>query len=201
MSALFSTPDRISHLRALVDHPNTGPAEKEVAERMLARMIQRQAREQQAAGQTYTYPRWYGAKYDLGRGKTIVEIAALIRADIAYALRYAKRIKADTDPAAVKVVDPIADAPAQIKITVKQRNHSSIYVIVRNIPDDWGWVDDEDPHWGTPRKAASPALKALAAELREIWVAYNHDGSDIQSDYFDVRYYGGVQTEHGTSLR
>jgi hypothetical protein len=29
--------------------------------------------------------------------------------------------------------------------------------------------------------------------LQEVWSAYNHDGSDVMTDYFDVNYYGGVE--------
>lgn len=31
--------------------------------------------------------------------------------------------------------------------------------------------------------------------LKDIHGAYNHDGSDVMTDYFDVRYYGGVDIQ------
>jgi len=37
--------------------------------------------------------------------------------------------------------------------------------------------------------------KAAKMTLERIHNAYNHDGSEIQTDYFDVRYYGHVEFE------
>ncbi|MFD8509670.1 hypothetical protein ACFV27_00790 [Streptomyces antimycoticus] len=119
-----------------------------------------------------------------------------MRADIKLALKVAK---ATAEPGAVATFDPFNAIPDGLKITVRTRHHSSIDIVVRNIPEEWGWTEGED-RWGRPRTVATPALEALAQALKTIHRAYNYDGSDISTDYFDVNYYGGVADANGRHL-
>lgn len=56
------------------------------------------------------------------------------------------------------------------------RNHENPHVYV--------------PEYHCPRYTTEAT--ALAKALTEIMGAYNHDGSDTMSDYFDVKFYGHV---------
>ncbi|MEU0237621.1 hypothetical protein ABZ234_08015 [Nocardiopsis sp. NPDC006198] len=145
------------------------------------------------------YQRTYGAKYGQTNGLSAAGIAALVRADIRLALKVAKAFPA---PGAVAVADPFATFPKGLKITVRKDTFSggrSIDIIVRNIPAEWGWTQETDP-WGDPREVPTPALSALARELKAILQAYNYDGSDRLTDYYDVNFYGHVTTECGLTL-
>ena len=167
---------------------------------MLARLLAKAStQDYEAAGVSYADRRVYGAKYDEARGRGTVEIAKLIRADIRLALKVAK---ATAGPGALVVHDPLAALPDGLKITVRTHLYSggsSIDIVVRNIPDNWAWVEVDD-YLGHPRKVASPALKALADELKAISDAFNYDGSDLMTDYFDVNFYGHVITDKGRTL-
>lgn len=193
MMTATKTAKKILLLQALIDHPRTGDEEREAGRRMLARLIARA----RTSGEKITATGWtdsrsYGAKYDMVRDIwNIAEIAKLMREDIKLVRKIG--LKA-AEPSALAVADPIADAPACIKFAVRTEKYSgggSIHIIIRNIPEDWGYEMGTD-EYGLERRVATPALKALAAELQAIHHAYNHNGSDITTDYFDVKYYGGV---------
>lgn len=190
------TQKTIQNLRALIDHPRTGENEREAARRMLKRVLARAEKQGEQVAGGYRDHRVYGEKYDKVRNLGVVEIAKFMRADIKLALKVAK---ATTEPGALATFDAFATIPESIKITVRTRHHTSIDIVVRNIPDEWGWTEETD-NWGRKRAVPAPALKALAQELKTIHRAYNYDGSDISTDYFDVNYYGGVCSEHGRRL-
>ena len=183
-------------LRTLIDHPRTGDAERDAARRMLARLMAKAA----AGGTPGTADnRRYGAKYDHDHRLSTTGIAKLIREDIKLARKVAQMAAA---PGAVAVADPIADAPAEIKFSVRTQyfsGGSSIDVHICGIPQAWGWETRED-RYGYMTDMPTAALAALAGEVKSIMDAYNHDGSDIQSDYFDVRFYGSVYNEGGRVL-
>lgn len=190
---------RIATLRDLIEKTNHD-GERSNAARALARLLDGQAKTDGGESGWNLYNRWYGDKYHLTTGKTLTEIAKMIRADIKLARDLAKKTPAV--PGDVAIIDPIGDAPAEIKFGVRTQYYSgggSIEIIVRNIPDLWGFTTVTDD-WGHKRAMPTAALKTLAKELKAVSNAYNHDGSNAQIDYFDKRFYGGVSTEDGLSL-
>lgn len=190
---------RIAHLEALINHPRTPENERAAAIAMLKR-ITAKAGDSEASEQASQYARAYGEKYNrVSEYASAAVIAKAIREDIKLAQKIAKQAGRSGD---VKVVDPIGDAPMDIKFSVRSSTYSggcSVDIILRNIPQEWGWVVGED-RWGDVREMPSPALRALADELKAVMNAYNHNGSDLMTDYFDVRFYGNVCTENGLIL-
>lgn len=193
---MTKTQKTISNLRALIDHPRTGENERAAARRMLKRVLAKAEQQGTQIEGGFRDHRVYGEKYDKARNLGVVEIAKLMRADIKLALKVAK---ATAEPGTVATFDAFAAIPEGIKITVRTRHYSSIDIVVRNIADEWGWAEETD-NWGRKRAMPTPALKALARELGIIHDAYNYDGSDISTDYFDVNYYGGICDERGRRI-
>lgn len=191
---------RIATLRAIIERKTTGDGERSNAARALARLLNGQAKTDGGESGWNLYNRWYGDKYHLTTGKTLTEIAKMIRADLALARKLAKTTPAV--PGDIAVIDPIGDAPDQITFSVRTSYYSgggSIEITVKNIPDLWGFTTVTDD-WGHERAMPTDALRALAKELKAVSNAYNHDGSEPQIDYFDRRFYGGVSTEDGLSI-
>lgn len=188
---------KITYLRNLIANPGT-EAEGATAQRMLNRLLAKAARHQGAPGGA-SDRRTYGRKYDQTKGKSLTDIAKLIRQDIKLATKAARAVH---KPGDLAVADPVATLPHGLKISVRTRYFSgggAIDIIIRHIPHAWGWVPQETVHWHKGQ-TPSPALKALAEELKDIHRAYNHDGSDIMTDYFDVRFYGNVSDDNGRTL-
>lgn len=148
---------------------------------------------------------WKGAKYEQVSRMSLTEIAALMRADYKLARKLAK--KTTPKPGEVALlgqageltsVDAIGDAPASIKVSIRTEYYSgggSIDVMIKGIPQDWGWTEDVD-RYGHPIKKATPAMAAFIAAVQEIHSAYNFDNSDAMTDYFHRNYYGHVNTEN-----
>lgn len=132
--------------------------------------------------------RTYGPKYHtLDRHASAADIAKAVRADV---------------KAATKTGD-LGDYPPQIKFSVRSDNFAggcSVDIIIRNAPDEWLWSDKTDPNYGDNRRIVSAEARQLADRLRSLLHAYNHDGSDTQADYWDVRFYGQVFAEGGLML-
>ena len=190
---------KVQLLKALIDHPRTGEEERDAARRMLQRILAKAQTGGEKIAPGWVDHRVYGAKYQQVSGMRLVDIAKLMRADIKLARKIG--LKA-AEPGALATVDPIANAPAGIKYSVTTQLYSgggSIDITLKNIPADWGYTHEDRGH-GELRKVATPALTALAAELAAIHRAYNYNGSDITTDYFDVNYYGGVSDERGLRL-
>jgi hypothetical protein len=151
------------------------------------------------------YERTYGAKYAETGGQTTAQIAAMIRADIKAAVN----------------VGTLPGKP--VKYSVRTDNFSggsSIDVRVKDWPEAWqectGIIPgSEDGYtardcrnmWcaGHYEMRDNPNVehhKVLTVEgqrvqkvLEVIHRAYNHDGSEILTDYFDVRFYGQVNID------
>lgn len=125
--------------------------------------------------------RVYGSKYDTNL--TTVEIAKRFREDVKAA------IKAGDLPKGLKV-----SAPAK-----HFSGGSSIHAVITACPvrvlnPARVAVEYANPHdhiGGNPPRHTEEAT-ALLAKLNEMLRAYNHDGSDIMTDYFDVNFYGDV---------
>lgn len=143
------------------------------------------------------YERSYGYLYEtLGKGYVdTADIAKAIRADI-------------------KVAKAEGLLPKGWKYSVRIERFSggsSINVSVRGASDAWMECDGSDGEgrgcpnvWcagrNDPARAAhaerharlTPEGAAAKMTLERIHGAYNHDGSEVMTDYFDVRYYGSV---------
>lgn len=149
----------------------------------------------------------YGYLYaTLGARPTVTEIAKAVRADIKTA------VKEGLLPAAWTYSVRSA----------RFAGGTSVDVAVRNCPDAWqdcdgtvpgtrrptaegGWTalacgdvwcagrnDPKYAHAAHVHQVLTEDARAAKITLERIHGAYNHDGSDITTDYFDVRYYGTV---------
>jgi hypothetical protein len=80
--------------------------------------------------------------------------------------------------------------------------------------EDGGWVATGCPNmwcaarndpayaaYATPHDVLTDDARSAKMTLERIHNAYNHDGSEIQSDYFDVRYYGSIEFESPEGAR
>jgi hypothetical protein len=143
------------------------------------------------------YERSYGYKYAEGGRLDTAAIAKLIRADI-------KQAKAEG----------LLPERWKYSVTISRfSGGSSIDVRVKGCADAWQrcpghqigaphlacrnpWCKAGGIHRDLPDAQYHDALteEAQAAKmtLERIHNAYNHDGSDVMVDYFDVNYYGSV---------
>lgn len=129
----------------------------------------------------------YGSKFAATKGLSRVEIAKLVRADIKSSLKS-------------------GELPAG-KYSVKTESYSG----GGSINVTFTVADPNFPAWNPARlvhEATSPnawmsansltfrsaELTAVEATLQAMLDAYNFDGSDIQTDYFHVRFYSHVDT-------
>ncbi len=144
------------------------------------------------------YERSYGYRYaDLGDHPSAAQIAKAMRADI-------------------KQAQTEGLLPSHWSYSVRSDTFaggSSIDVEVKDCPDAWRPCDGlschnvwcsarNDPvyaHAATPHDVLTDEAAAARMTLDRIHNAYNHDGSEIQVDYFDVRYYGTVTFEDASS--
>lgn len=119
------------------------------------------------------YERSYGPKYnDLGEGWVdVAVIAKAVRADI---------------KAAVKVGD-IPKAKYSVRLS-RFSGGQSIDVTISDLPFK-ARETRAHPYGGTGQFLTAEA-DAVHGKVDAILNAYNHDGSDAMTDYFDVRYYG-----------
>jgi hypothetical protein len=138
------------------------------------------------------YETTYGTKYEATKDLSRVEIAKLIRADIKAA------VKAGTLPAAkYSVTCQSYSGGGSINIKVADVNKEG-FVLHNEARLRW---DLENPHAGlynapsNVRDLYSPEAVEMKKTLEGIMGAYNYDGSDIQSDYFNVRFYGGAEID------
>lgn len=147
------------------------------------------------------YERSYGYRYaEPGDHASNTEIAKRIRADIKQAQtegllpsRWTYSVRSDSMSINVDVRD-CPDAWQTCTGTVPGEAH-------RVCPDVWcaGRNDPAYAHAAKYHTTLTEEARAAKMTLERIHGAYNHDGSEIQTDYFDVRYYGVVQFEDAFS--
>lgn len=129
--------------------------------------------------------RVYGPKaHTITLTHTAADIAKLIRTDL----------KAAVDA---------GELPATFgyRVTSEQGSTSeAINILVTGASDNWLYTT-EKAYTGVELRVHSEAAIALQRKIEEIRTAYGWDGSDIQSDYFDVRYYGSVRIESESHAR
>ncbi|MFE3544967.1 hypothetical protein ACFXK0_18570 [Nocardia sp. NPDC059177] len=164
---------RISRLRALIDHENTGAGERATAQRMLDRILRKSPGAAAAAGAS---DRVYGARHDRpGRHASTESIVESVREDITFARMFALA----GGPGELRVHSPLAAAPAEVTVSVSTPFADQIVVTIDHIPPGWGWEADE-----FDRTTATGELRGLADELAEIIDSYNHDGTDVGPRFF-----------------
>lgn len=143
------------------------------------------------------YERSYGYRYKEVDGRP-ADIAKAIRADVKQA---------------------VAEGLLPPRWSYSVRSDSlAIDVEVRDCPDAWRECDGgqscrnvwcsarNDPtyaHAAEPHSVLTEEAEAAKITLERIHGAYNHDGSELMTDYFDVRYYGHVnfETASGADFR
>lgn len=135
----------------------------------------------------------YGTKYAATKDLNRVEIAKLIRADIKAAVANGSLPKASYS---VKTESYAGGGSINVRIA----NVEKPGFVLANA-DRIRW-DHENPHaglCGCPSEARwlySGDARELLRAVDAIMGAYNYDGSDIQSDYFNVRFYGHAEFSH-----
>lgn len=133
--------------------------------------------------------RTYGERYSQTEGKSTTQIAALMRADIKRAI---KRSTLPDGPTYSVTTDYFSGGSA---INIAVRGWAEAWVDCDgNCGNQWCSVRNDSPH-ATVHKMLRPAARRAKIVLDRIHGAYNHDGSDVMTDYFDVRYYGQVTFE------
>jgi hypothetical protein len=141
------------------------------------------------------YERSYGYRYEeLGDHPTNAEIAKAVRADVKQAkeegllpTRWSYSVRSDSLSVDLEVRDC---ADAWQACDGGQGCHN-VWCDARN--------DAKYAHAATPHVVLTDEAEAAKITLSRIHNAYNHDGSELQSDYFDVRYYGHVEFESADS--
>jgi hypothetical protein len=156
------------------------------------------------------YERSYGYKYDETEGKTTAQIAGLVRRDIKQAIadgllpgspvKYSVRTESYSGGSSINVtVENWADAYKDCDGEVYDR-HTGRKTRCSNV-----WCKVAGQHRDLPGAEVHQVLtdEANAAQLtlERIHQAYNHDGSDAMTDYFDVRYYGQVKFQDASSAK
>ncbi|MGW6425352.1 hypothetical protein ACWF82_21995 [Nocardia sp. NPDC055053] len=164
---------RITRLRALIEHENTGAGERATAQRMLDRIL-RNSHSHNASHASSD--RVYGARHDRpGRHASTASIVESVRDDIAFARNFA----VVGGPGELTVHSPLAAAPPELTVAVSTPFADQIVVTIDDIPPAWGWEPDE-----FDRTTATADLRRLADELAEIIDSYNHDGADVGPRFF-----------------
>lgn len=130
--------------------------------------------------------RTYGPKYEATKNLSKVEIAKLIRQDIKAAVKDGRLPKGkysvrthlyagggSIDVNVIGVSIPLFNPDRiQLEIDEPYRSHSEFICPIH-----------------------TPEAKGMISTLEAIRDAYNYDGSDSMTDYFDVRYYGSVSID------
>lgn len=120
---------------------------------------------------------WVGEKYEATKNLSRVEVAKLIRADIKAAVKSGELPKAKYSVTCSRGTG----------IDVCISGHGiKVYSVERLKADHF------NPHTYSGLSWKSEAAAELEAKVGKIRNAYNFDHSDSMTDYFHVRYYGGV---------
>ena len=103
-----------------------------------------------------------------------------------------------------------------IKVSARTRNYSSIDINVELPKEQYKAVDEDDltkgaiyydvemrarregktiPEFLKDRNILNKEAKAIEKDIDAMLLAYNYDGSDIMTDYFDKNFYGFVNIE------
>lgn len=118
----------------------------------------------------------YGNKYEETKNLDIKEVAKLVRRDIRAAIK-----KGDLPKIKVSVKISRYSGGQSLDATVKE----APYAIMRD-------PTEEELSFGEDWKRLTKETLRVEGILEAIVKAYNYDGNDIQTDYFNVRFYSHV---------
>lgn len=160
------------------------------------------------------YERTYGYRYDeLGDHPSAAEIAKAMRADIKTAQaegllpkHWTYSVRSDHGSMHQSVDIRVRDCPDAWQtcdgtVPGSHRDHGDGISTATACPNVWckGRNDPAYAHGAEEHEVLTEEAQAAKMTLQRIHSAYNHDGSDIMIDYFDVRYYGVVEFEDASS--
>ncbi len=145
------------------------------------------------------YERSYGYRYaELGDHPSAAEIAKAIRADIKQAQaegllprHWSYSVRSETFAGGQSINVDVQDCPDAYQACDGGQGCHNVWCAARN--------DPTYAHAAQPHSVLTDVAEAARTTLERIHNAYNHDGSEIQVDYFDVRYYGHVSFEDASS--
>jgi hypothetical protein len=145
------------------------------------------------------YERSYGYRYrELGDHPSAADIAKAIRADIKQATaegllpaRWSYSVRSDTYSGGRSVDVRVQDCADAWQACDGGTGCRNVWCAARN--------DPAYAHAAEPHSVLTEEAEAARMTLQRIHGAYNHDGSDLMTDYFDVRYYGHVEFESESS--
>jgi hypothetical protein len=132
----------------------------------------------------------YGEKYAATKNLSQVEVAKLIRSDIKAG------VKAGTLPKAkYSVTCDSYSGGCSIYIRVSAVEGIPVYNADRLV------FEHQDPHAYCDMALYSVEMVGALKALDDIHASYNFDGSDTQSDYFHVRFYGRASLTFDPAVR
>lgn len=129
----------------------------------------------------------YGSKYAETEGLRTAEIAKRIRADIKAAVAEGRLPRAK-----YSVVTDVYSMGSSINVRISKVERQGFTLLN---PGRLRW-DLENPHlghWACPADHMalySPEATAVRAAVEAIMAAYNYDGSEPETDYYNVRFHG-----------
>lgn len=133
--------------------------------------------------------RTYGKSYD--KTTTAKEIAALVRGQIK------AEVKAGRLPDAKYSVRYSAYSGGRsIDVSIEPTANLADWVSAK-----WADATARNPHRHIDLPMYSPFAVATIRTIEAMLGAHNHDGSDSQTDYYDVKFYGGVQLRLGDATQ
>ena len=151
------------------------------------------------------YDRSYGAKYDEpGKYARVADIAKLIRRDIKAAIA-AGELPGRISDYRVRSESYSGGQSIRVRLLKPELYEVCKGIVPGSDDDGYGrfcgdpWCAEGGIHRDAPHARYHYILSAegrrVEEKLKEIHGAFNHDGSEPQVDYFDRRYWGGVEIE------
>ncbi len=132
----------------------------------------------------------YGNKYAATKGLSRVEVAKLVRADIKAAIK-----SGELPTAKYSVTCESYSGGGSLNVCVSDVVKPG-FVLMNAGRIQWDHENPNGGHYNCPSEHLSlhseEASKLLKC-IESIVGAYNYDGSDIQTDYFNVRFYSSVK--------
>jgi hypothetical protein len=159
------------------------------------------------------YERSYGYKYEQQKGLSTTDIAKLIRADIKRAIRdgmlperwkYSVVSESFSGGSSINVrVKDCADAWTECEGIVpgSRRTFEDGSSVATGCPNMWCAARGDAREGATAHSILTDEAAVAKMTLERIHNAYNHDGSEVQVDYFDVNFYGHVAFQDPESAR
>jgi hypothetical protein len=127
------------------------------------------------------YEKTTGTKYQAGRD--IAEVAKLVRKDL-------------------KAAQVAGELPTDATFAVRVDRFSggqSLDVTIIGMPDSWTYnqpgLEPNYAEYIPAHGGQTDQATAAVRKIERIVFAYNYDGSDIQSDYFNVNFYSRVKIQ------